>query len=229
MSADRMISHERAAELLPWLLNGTLQAEERAAVLEHARSCVTCRRDLDELDNIRAAMTAAAEAAPDTAEPTPRHVDAVLREAKRGRLGRAMGRVRRRRRAGIGAGAGSQPLRVALIAQSAVLIALVVTLAAVLTAPDRAAPVYTTLTSGETLPAGRYIRVVAHPDANRDSIDAIASGLELGIVEGPSERGVYTLVSPGASEAAWQTAASALESRPEILFVQPIAVGDDPP
>jgi hypothetical protein len=37
--------HERAFELLPWLVNDTLAAAEREAVEIHVRSCITCRRE----------------------------------------------------------------------------------------------------------------------------------------------------------------------------------------
>lgn len=39
------VSHERAFDLLPWLVNGTLAGGEREAVEEHARTCIACRRE----------------------------------------------------------------------------------------------------------------------------------------------------------------------------------------
>lgn len=39
---------EQAIELLPWWLNGTLEAEERRAADEHLASCTSCREALDE-------------------------------------------------------------------------------------------------------------------------------------------------------------------------------------
>ena len=35
-----------AAELLPWLLNGTLEAGERRRLVEHLRGCSACRAAL---------------------------------------------------------------------------------------------------------------------------------------------------------------------------------------
>src|ERR1700688_3101546 len=35
-----------AAELLPWLLNGTLEADERRELIEHLRGCDACRAAL---------------------------------------------------------------------------------------------------------------------------------------------------------------------------------------
>jgi hypothetical protein len=39
---------DHAAELLPWLLNGTLEPGERRELLAHVRTCEACRRALDE-------------------------------------------------------------------------------------------------------------------------------------------------------------------------------------
>jgi len=41
-----MMNCETAAELLPWLLNGTLEAGERRQVVEHVRGCPACRAAL---------------------------------------------------------------------------------------------------------------------------------------------------------------------------------------
>ena len=50
------IQHERAFELLPWLVNGRLEASEREAVETHLRSCLPCRRELKEQQALRAAL-----------------------------------------------------------------------------------------------------------------------------------------------------------------------------
>ena len=50
MNAPETVSHEQAVELIPWLVNESLVGKEKEAVLEHAQSCVICRRDLDDLD-----------------------------------------------------------------------------------------------------------------------------------------------------------------------------------
>ena len=40
-----MTSCEHCAELLPWLLNGTLEAGDEAAVREHLATCAECRAE----------------------------------------------------------------------------------------------------------------------------------------------------------------------------------------
>jgi hypothetical protein len=50
------MSHVRAFELLPWLVNGSLRLAEREAVEAHARDCLVCRRELKEQQQLRAAL-----------------------------------------------------------------------------------------------------------------------------------------------------------------------------
>jgi len=55
---SQTISHSRAFELLPWLVNGSLGAEERDQVEQHVRSCLACHRELKEQQRLRAALRA---------------------------------------------------------------------------------------------------------------------------------------------------------------------------
>jgi hypothetical protein len=52
------LSHSRAVELLPWLVNGTLSGDEREAVEQHARTCIACRRELKEQQRLHTAVRA---------------------------------------------------------------------------------------------------------------------------------------------------------------------------
>jgi len=52
------IRHSRAFELLPWLVNGSLRAEERDTVEQHVHSCLACHRELKEQQRLRVALLA---------------------------------------------------------------------------------------------------------------------------------------------------------------------------
>jgi hypothetical protein len=52
------LSHTRAFELLPWLINGTLAGAERDGVEAHLRACIVCRRELKEQQRLHAAVRA---------------------------------------------------------------------------------------------------------------------------------------------------------------------------
>lgn len=58
MTTGEPLGHERAFELLPWLVNGSLSPSERDAVEEHARTCITCRRELREQQRLQSAIRA---------------------------------------------------------------------------------------------------------------------------------------------------------------------------
>ena len=53
MIARESLPHEHAMEMLPWLVNDSLLSDERAAVLDHAQSCVMCRREMKSLEDLR--------------------------------------------------------------------------------------------------------------------------------------------------------------------------------
>jgi anti-sigma factor RsiW len=50
--------HERADKLLPWLVNGRLQAEELAWLNSHLEHCAECRNELIAQQRVRAAVIA---------------------------------------------------------------------------------------------------------------------------------------------------------------------------
>jgi anti-sigma factor RsiW len=51
-----MLHHDRATRLLPWLVNGSLEAPERRNVELHVRTCIACRRELKELERLATAV-----------------------------------------------------------------------------------------------------------------------------------------------------------------------------
>jgi anti-sigma factor RsiW len=56
--------HERVWDLLPWYVNGTLAAAERAAVEDHLAACPQCRQETESCRRIGAMVGAVEEVAP---------------------------------------------------------------------------------------------------------------------------------------------------------------------
>jgi hypothetical protein len=76
--------NDLADVLLPWLVNGTLDAGERAFVERHVDACAQCRREVDWLRSLRAACVAA-ESSPAAAHAARRlrsHLDASRPRAR---------------------------------------------------------------------------------------------------------------------------------------------------
>ena len=53
--------HEKTVELIPWYVNGTLQAEERRAVEQHLSECLPCRAALKQESRLGSYVRAQAE------------------------------------------------------------------------------------------------------------------------------------------------------------------------
>lgn len=169
------LSHTRAFELLPWLINGTLAGEERDGVERHLRACIVCRRELKEQQRLHAAVLAR------------RTVD-VSAEAGFDRLDRALdaadgaGRSRWRTRY-----AAARPFAVAAAAGVAVLAILLW----FTPLPDLGRANYETLA---TAPANTALLDVVFADETtaaemQDLLDEIGGE----IVAGPSALGRYSV------------------------------------
>jgi hypothetical protein len=50
------MTHERAFELLPWLVNASLGVQERDLVEQHVRACLSCHREIKEQQRLRIAL-----------------------------------------------------------------------------------------------------------------------------------------------------------------------------
>lgn len=210
MNTDDNLTHEQAIELLPWLVNESLPAGELELVLGHARSCVICRRELDELRRLRELVDAARPGV--VPEPDMRRInsriDKLIADEKRPAL--LLARVGE---------LFTSPLRVAVALQAVMLLVL----GGLLLRPDASAPEFTTLTAPVELPAGQYLRAVFDPDLPGTEIETLIAGSGLAIVGGPSPRGVYTLSYTGITTAEERAQVlTALQEHPQVLLAEQI-------
>ncbi len=216
MNVPESLSHEVAVELLPWIVNDSLDARESEAVRDHAQACVICRRELNNLQQLRDSISQASSA---TAIPAPdmrsinARIDALLDRQNRGR--EILSRLRE---------VFDSPWRIAFAAQSIILFAL----ATVILWPEPRGGEFTTLTQAENLSDGEYIRVVFSPDLQAPELVALLEEFELTIIDGPSDRGVYTLaVADPTTTGISDSAVSGLQDNPNVLFAQPFSIGAD--
>lgn len=216
MNAPEPLAHETAAELLPWLVNDTLDEDEKAAVRAHAGSCVICRRELTDLERLRDTIAQTPDLIA-TPEPDMRRInariDALIEQRNTGQ------KILYRIRDWIEA-----HWRVALLAQSIVL----VLVTGLLLIPGPPTDDFETLTEASKLPDGRYIRVVFSPDLPQPEISALLEIHGLTVVEGPTRRGVFTLDLAGASSTGeYGALLSNLQQDPRVLFAQPVQRGEN--
>jgi hypothetical protein len=198
-------------EMLPWLINDSLLSDERAAVLDHAQSCVMCRREMKSLQDLRDSINILFSPVP-IPVPDMRNINA--------RIDKLINRQNWARRSILWIGEFfASPWRAVYVAQSVLLVVLV----AALLWPATREPEYTMLTQASDLADGHYVRVVFSPDLTHSDLKELLDELELSIVAGPSDRGVYTLATENLIVVEQRDAAlaSLLKNR-SVLFAQPV-------
>ena len=220
MIARNTVAHEQAMELLPWLVNNSLSDDERGAVLEHANNCVACRREMLQLENLRDSIKCLSRSELIPA-PDMRNINArVDRLIERQNLGRRL-------LLWVG-GFFERPWRTAYAAQTVLLVVLAAALLWPDTpnTPDNRNAEFRTLTQPRELAAGHYVRAVFSPELTTADLQVLLDDLELAIVDGPTDRGVYTLAT-GNSKAVEERDAALIDlsKSPGVLFAQPVNQG----
>ena len=172
MTESGPLSHGRAFELLPWLVNGTLSGDEREAVEAHARTCIACRRELKEQQRLHAAVKGRR-----TADVS---AEAGF-EALSGRLDTAASRWRIRY-------ATAAPFAIATAAGIAVLAVLVW----FTPLPNIDTKVYSTLAT-TSASDGVLLDVVFAENATSAEMQELLDSIGGEIVAGPSNLGRYTV------------------------------------
>lgn len=212
---DTILSHTDADELLPMLQAGALTDVQARAVRDHVSSCLVCRREQKHL----AQIAAGARINPaGTRAPHPNAANV---------LGRIDDYEERRRR-----NLFTRLLRfgrehpVFVLAAQATLIVLAVFL---LVSPIERELEFVTLSEGDTLPAGQYVRAVFEPAMADSSVAGFVASMQLTIVHGPTERGVYTLLPTGATGATdYDALANAMRVSDNVLFAEAVTIGGAP-
>lgn len=214
-------SHQRICELLPWYANRSLGEKESERVEAHLAVCPRCQEEERTCRQTAAAVRSAGESAP---SPHPVQLQRVLErieESEREERGRTRWTASIRGRLA----ASPRPLRVALVAQAAVILLLVGWLVA---RPGTAPPaVYSTLSDPAAAPVPAVgLRVMFSPQSTEREMRALLLAVRGQVTSGPSPVGVYTIEIPADGDPAAVVLAR-LRSEPQIAFAEP-ALGGEP-
>lgn len=190
--ADDPLERETEA-LLPWYVNGTLDAGERARVEQHLAQCLRCRREADWLRELQATV-ARDEAAPAMAQALARahaRLDDLEARWSLRVVGKRIARDWREAR---------PTVRAALAAE----LVLILVLAFALIGGREEPVLYRTLSSPQAAGAsGARLSVVFDAAAREDEMRRALAEAGARIVGGPSAAGEYTVeVAPAAEEEA---------------------------
>jgi len=208
-------AHREVDEMLPWFVNGTLEAGELAAVEQHVRECARCQREIDMLQQLHA-VCAFDETAPDA---TPSYRRLHERIAGRRRLGSLRDRVRELFRPWQRAPAWA---RWTIAAQFAGIAMLAVKVAMPI---SESAGVYQTLGAPAAHAAhGGTVAVVFVPEATESEFRRIVQSAGARVVDGPTASNAYVLDVPAGQRDA---ILAALRAEPAVVLAQPLTAQPD--
>jgi anti-sigma factor RsiW len=179
-SNDIFSQHRRAWESIPWVVNGRAPAEERRFVEQHLAACSDCREEFEFQSRLHAAM--GAERQPEIDPEIP------LRQLLQRIDGVDVDAVPRRR---VASSSLARGLLVAVVVEAVGLAALSAVLWA--RAVPAAAPTYVTLSAPEASAPRASFHVVLAPSMKLSELQTLLQQLQLQIVGGPGDSGIYSL------------------------------------
>jgi hypothetical protein len=233
VSADEL--HDRAWELLPWIVNGRLVREEEPWIARHLDECAACRREIEVQSDIRSALVGEARV-----EYTPQasfqklvarmeEIDHASPHDPISSGPAAVSAVLRRKPAVAPASRLPRWLVYTLAVQCAAVTAIAIFVG--WGATERfLAPNYQTLSAREpAAPAGGNLHVVLAPTVTVTEFQSLLELMHAQVLAGPSAAHVWTLVVPYAADSAeFAALIRNLRSNPRIAFVEPVAAEAKP-
>lgn len=201
--ADRPV-HQRAWALIPWVVNASANATERALVTEHVAGCEDCRDELAFQRQLHAQMAAGRVTGAETEAALKRMSALIDSEAPSGL------RATRRTR-------WTRMLVAAVVVQAVGLAALLGMIS------ERPRPAdYQTLSHTEPANPAAVLRLVAAPSMALGDLQALLARSGVVIVDSPADGVAFGLaLRPGTARDA---ALAALRQSPGVLLAEPIVV-----
>lgn len=210
--------HQETRLLLPWLLNGRLDADERERLMAHLAACPECQADADAEQAVRRWIAKDAEAlAPAWPRLRARLAEDLARETRpRGRDGLPWA-----------TSAGRSWKWPALAAAGWALAACLLILAGgnLLPEGNRASPVPTHsiyhVLGGAATVASDALVVMFRPSTSESDLRRVLVAGDARIIDGPTAAGAYVIHAPAGAAARRRTLAM-LRADPVVLLAEPL-------
>lgn len=215
--------HESAWELLPWYINGSLNADEAVPVEHHLANCPACQQ---EVERCRSLSVVAKSSGPEKRQawaPSPRHFAQIMAQVDTAETASSARRPSLARKLRSWLIDTPTPMRWAFTFQAA----LIVALTGALLAPALPDARYETLSRGAESAAGERVRLrlVFAADTTEKELRDLLHDIDATIVDGPTTQGIYTVqLSVAALERAEQISAKAAR-HPKVRFAAVVASG----
>jgi anti-sigma factor RsiW len=202
------MNHREAWDLIPWLVNDSLDAARRAALEQHLGDCPACRGEVQAQRELMHELNS---------RPL---VEAMPRASLQRLWARLDAGVAPARRAAAAAGRARAPAPRWILAAAGILLVLGASLA--MFAPWRAGPAadYRTVAETSDSPAPGSIRAVFAGGMTVAELQALLQETGLHAVSGPTASGVYTLAPVTARDA--PAALAVLRAHPGVRFAEPV-------
>ena len=217
--------HQKAWEILPWYINGTLESHEQEFVARHILSCQSCAEEVTRCRSIATAVRSAKEVA---WSPSPEHLTRLMERVDRASISAAPEHWRIHAREWIEKirrhfQETPSLFRWALAAQTAAIVLL--TAAIMWQASVTPFSLYRTLSNAGSAPEpGRvHIQVVFADDITEREIRTLLSGIEATIMAGPTPMAVYTVALAGddrGGAARTRETLAVLRAHPKVRFAE---------
>ncbi len=217
-----MNEHARASELLPWMVNGRIEATEARWLASHLEHCEACRSELAAQRRIRDALTRepTVEFAPQASfNRLWKRIEAEAGDIDAACAARSAGPARALTPLVTRSAADVRPwVRATLAAQAA---AILVLCGVLWLRPG--ANAYRTVTDAAPAASasGAVIKAIFSDQVRLADVKEILASAGLAVAAGPSEAGVYTLVPRDSSaQSLVPGAAARLRADPRVRFAE---------
>ena len=225
--------HDRAWELLPWIVNGRLVRDDEPWVARHLDECAECRREIEIQSDIRSALVSEArvEYAPQASlQKLLARIEGIDHASPRDPVSNepfATSAPLRRKPTVAPVSRLPRWLVYTLAVQCAAVAAIAVFVGWA-TTERFFAPNYQTLSAREpTAAAGGNLHVVLAPAVTVTEFQSLLETTHARVVAGPSAARVWTLVVPYSADTLEFAALNRkLRSDPRIAFVEPVAAAE---
>jgi anti-sigma factor RsiW len=204
------MNHRTAWDLIPWMANGRLSADDRESVEVHLAHCAECRSELVAQQTVMAAMSrdTVIESMPTASfQKLMSRIDTAVPVRAANPPPR---RVRRPQLTGW--------LSAAVVLQALLLGALATSLYQSRTGGSAQ---FRTVSSAPVQPGAPCVRAVFSPTLTLGELQALLEKAKLRIVAGPSEDGVYSLALASPKDDA-RRALLTIRSHPAARFAEPV-------